>query len=265
MAAVDSADPDIVVRTAAAVRRDSDRCWTRTCVVAPYAAVIGNHSSAAHNGQGEPVARSGLIEHLTPDFAAAVTDLLASGVVYFFQIRAVGGAVADVPPGRDGLRRTFGELLGDRVRGRSAAAGRAVGPAAPTVQRAVPELRDATCGPSGSATRSRRPRWTGSRELKAATTRTTCSGTTSTWCRPRRRRAPGSPRPVPGGPAALRRSAAGPAGKSCNQADFRNSGSTAGASGRSADSFDIAARKVREICIWLSPNWAPISAWVWPR
>lgn len=50
-----------------------------------------------HDGQGDPVARSGLIEHLTPSFCAAAARLITSGTVYFFQIRSVGGAVADVP------------------------------------------------------------------------------------------------------------------------------------------------------------------------
>jgi FAD/FMN-containing dehydrogenase len=62
----------------------------------PYAGVM-NVPDAAHDGQGDPVARSGLIEHLTPAFAEAAERLIRSGVVHFFQIRSVGGAVADVP------------------------------------------------------------------------------------------------------------------------------------------------------------------------
>jgi alkanesulfonate monooxygenase SsuD/methylene tetrahydromethanopterin reductase-like flavin-dependent oxidoreductase (luciferase family) len=62
----------------------------------PYAGVM-NVPDAPHDGQGDPVARSGLIEHLTPEFCAAAARLIASGTVYFFQIRSVGGAVADVP------------------------------------------------------------------------------------------------------------------------------------------------------------------------
>ena len=62
----------------------------------PYAGVM-NVPDAPHDGQGDPVARSGLIEHLTPEFCAAAAGLIASGAVYFFQIRSVGGAVADVP------------------------------------------------------------------------------------------------------------------------------------------------------------------------
>jgi hypothetical protein len=56
-----------------------------------------NVPDAQHDGQGDPVARSGLIEHITPEFAAAAGELIRSGVAYFFQIRSVGGAVADVP------------------------------------------------------------------------------------------------------------------------------------------------------------------------
>ena len=62
----------------------------------PYAGVM-NVPDAQHDGQGDPVARSGLIEHITPEFAAAAAELIRSGVTYFFQIRSVGGAVADVP------------------------------------------------------------------------------------------------------------------------------------------------------------------------
>jgi hypothetical protein len=63
----------------------------------PYAGVM-NVPDAPHNGQGDPVARSGLIEHLTPEFCAAAAELIRSGTTYFFQIRSVGGAVADVAP-----------------------------------------------------------------------------------------------------------------------------------------------------------------------
>ena len=62
----------------------------------PYAGVM-NVPDAPHDGQGDPVARSGLIEHLTSEFCAAAARLITSGTVYFFQIRSVGGAVADVP------------------------------------------------------------------------------------------------------------------------------------------------------------------------
>ncbi len=62
----------------------------------PYAAIMANLTGAPHSAQGEPLFRSGLIEHVTPEFAAAIADLLATGLVPFFQIRSVGGAVNDM-------------------------------------------------------------------------------------------------------------------------------------------------------------------------
>ena len=64
----------------------------------PYSGVIANSHDGSHDGQGEPTARSGLIEHVTPKFASAVAQLIDSGASYFFQIRSVGGAVQDVDP-----------------------------------------------------------------------------------------------------------------------------------------------------------------------
>jgi hypothetical protein len=57
---------------------------------------MANAALGDYDGQGEPAVRSGLIEHITPEFAAAAELLVRSGVVYFFQIRSVGGAVSDV-------------------------------------------------------------------------------------------------------------------------------------------------------------------------
>ena len=96
LAAVDAADSATIVERLQPFA-DLGPLLDQNVVLSSYAALMGNASSSAHDGQGEPVARSGLIDHLTPEFAAAVAELLASGVVYFFNIRAVGGAVADVP------------------------------------------------------------------------------------------------------------------------------------------------------------------------
>jgi len=54
-------------------------------------------SDEPQQGQGEPHTHSGLADHLTPELSAAVADLLDEGASYFFSIRAVGGAVSDVP------------------------------------------------------------------------------------------------------------------------------------------------------------------------
>jgi hypothetical protein len=59
---------------------------------------MANAALDDHNGRGEPLARSGLIDHITPEFAAIAERLIQSGTSYFFQIRSVGGAVADVDP-----------------------------------------------------------------------------------------------------------------------------------------------------------------------
>jgi hypothetical protein len=62
-----------------------------------YADILANAQGGDHNGKGEPVSRSGSVEHITPEFAAAAARLIQSGVTYFFQIRSMGGAVSDVP------------------------------------------------------------------------------------------------------------------------------------------------------------------------
>jgi len=51
-----------------------------------------------HHGYGEPVSRSGFLPALTPDFARDASALLASGATPFFQLRTMGGAIADVAP-----------------------------------------------------------------------------------------------------------------------------------------------------------------------
>ncbi|MCI0393633.1 MAG: FAD-binding oxidoreductase, partial [Chloroflexi bacterium] len=72
--------------------------YDQRVVITSYAAVMANAQGGDHNGQGEPAARSGSLAHITPEFAAAAARLIRSGVVYFFQIRSMGGAVSDVDP-----------------------------------------------------------------------------------------------------------------------------------------------------------------------
>lgn len=64
-----------------------------------YAALMGELASdEPQRGFGEPNGRSGLIDHVTPEIAVAAARGVRSAAVYWFQLRAVGGAVADVPP-----------------------------------------------------------------------------------------------------------------------------------------------------------------------
>lgn len=96
-AVVDSDDPDTIIETLQPLAQIAP-LLDQSVELKPYAAVMANNQGGGQNGQGEPAARSGLIEHLTPEFTAAVEKLLATGAVSFFQIRSVGGAVGDVDP-----------------------------------------------------------------------------------------------------------------------------------------------------------------------
>lgn len=97
MAVIDSDQPDIVINRLQPIAALAPM-YDQRVVITPYANIMANAHGGDHDGQGEPIVRSGLIEHLTPAFAAAAAGLIRSGAVYFFQIRAVGGAVADIDP-----------------------------------------------------------------------------------------------------------------------------------------------------------------------
>jgi alkanesulfonate monooxygenase SsuD/methylene tetrahydromethanopterin reductase-like flavin-dependent oxidoreductase (luciferase family)/FAD/FMN-containing dehydrogenase len=97
MTVVDSSDPEVIIdrlQPLAAIAPLLDQAVE----LKPYSAIMANAplGEPEHNAQGEPLARSGLIEHLTPEFAAAAAVLLQSGESYFFSIRSAGGAVSDV-------------------------------------------------------------------------------------------------------------------------------------------------------------------------
>jgi alkanesulfonate monooxygenase SsuD/methylene tetrahydromethanopterin reductase-like flavin-dependent oxidoreductase (luciferase family)/FAD/FMN-containing dehydrogenase len=97
MVAVDSADADTVLARLQPFAEIGPLVGSDARITS-YAAVMANASPGPHQGQGEPVTRAGLIRHITPEFALAIEKLMASGIVYFFQIRSLGGAASDVPP-----------------------------------------------------------------------------------------------------------------------------------------------------------------------
>jgi alkanesulfonate monooxygenase SsuD/methylene tetrahydromethanopterin reductase-like flavin-dependent oxidoreductase (luciferase family) len=97
MAVVDSDAPDTIIARLQPLA-DIAPLYKQQVQITPYAAVMANADDAVHQGRGEPVTRSGLLRHITPGFAEAAERLIASGAVYFFQIRSMGGAVADVDP-----------------------------------------------------------------------------------------------------------------------------------------------------------------------
>lgn len=69
--------------------------------LAPYHAVMAmapDPGPDGHHGAGEPVARSGFLPDLTPAFAHDAATALRAGRIRWFQLRAMGGAIADIPP-----------------------------------------------------------------------------------------------------------------------------------------------------------------------
>ena len=96
MATVNSSDPETIIDRLQPIA-DIAPLLQQSVELKPYAAIMANTQGGEHNGQGEPISRSGLLEHITPGFARAAAQMLAGGDVHFFQIRSVGGAVADVP------------------------------------------------------------------------------------------------------------------------------------------------------------------------
>lgn len=97
MLVVDSDDPDTVVARLQPIAGIAPLVQ-QSVGLATYDQVMGLFTSdAPQQGQGEPHTHSGLADHLTPALAREVADLLDAGTSYFFSIRAVGGAVSDVP------------------------------------------------------------------------------------------------------------------------------------------------------------------------
>ena len=96
MAAIDSDDPETVLARLQPLA-ESAPLLAQDVRITSYQAVISNSSDTTHAGQGEPFARSGMIGRITPEFARDAARFLERGSTYFFQLRAVGGAVHDVP------------------------------------------------------------------------------------------------------------------------------------------------------------------------
>ena len=91
---VDAADPDVIIERLRPFA-ELGPLVQQSVQLATYAQVMANADLGAQHGAGEPHSRSGLIEHVTPGFADSAAEMLARGDAHFFQLRAVGGAVAD--------------------------------------------------------------------------------------------------------------------------------------------------------------------------
>ena len=97
---VDSADPEVVIERLTPFA-SVGMLAQQEVVLTRYAAVMGSASdvgSTGHHGSGEPVFRSAFLPELTDDFARDAAALLRTGQIYFFQLRHMGGAIADVAP-----------------------------------------------------------------------------------------------------------------------------------------------------------------------
>lgn len=97
MALVDSDDPDTVIARLQPFAELAPLAGQQVGIQSYADVMAGYYQPGPHRGQGEPHARSGLVAAITPDFAEATARFLATGATHFFQFRAVGGAVADVP------------------------------------------------------------------------------------------------------------------------------------------------------------------------
>ena len=99
-AMVTSDDPEVVVDrltpfTGLGLVADQEVVIARYADVMALAADVGPEGQ---QGWGEPVSRSAFLPTLTDEFAHDAADLLHGGEVYFFQLRSMGGAIADVAP-----------------------------------------------------------------------------------------------------------------------------------------------------------------------
>ena len=94
-AVVDAADPNVVAQRVEQIAEIAPLLDARVRII-EYAELMRAYPGS-HVGRGEPAVRSGLVEEISEQFATAAARLLATGVVFFFQMRSMGGAVADVP------------------------------------------------------------------------------------------------------------------------------------------------------------------------
>ena len=96
---VDSADPDVVIERLTPFL-DLGTLAQQQVVITPYAGVMGMAPDVGPEGQqgyGDVNSRSAFIPELTASLARDAARMLRGGEVYFFELRAMGGAIADVP------------------------------------------------------------------------------------------------------------------------------------------------------------------------
>lgn len=97
MNVIDSDDPDTILERLQRLA-DPAPLIGQQAMLTTYDSLVSAGPRTGQSGYGEPTARSGLLEHVTPEFAADAEQLLRRGATSFFQIRAFGGATTDVAP-----------------------------------------------------------------------------------------------------------------------------------------------------------------------
>jgi hypothetical protein len=96
---VDNADPDVVIARLTPFL-DLGTLAQQQVVITPYSGVMGMAADVGpegHQGHGDVNSRSAFFPELTASVARDTATMLRSGDVYFFELRAMGGAIADVP------------------------------------------------------------------------------------------------------------------------------------------------------------------------
>jgi hypothetical protein len=96
---VASADPSVVTARLTPFL-DLGMLARQQVVITPYASVMGTAADVGADGQqgyGDVHSRSAFVPELAASFARDAATLLRSGEVYFFELRPMGGAIADVP------------------------------------------------------------------------------------------------------------------------------------------------------------------------
>ncbi len=80
----------------------------------PYHAVVPPHGGP-HVGGAAPAFRAGLLDHVTPESAAALMALVESGDAPMMQLRPIGGAVHDVDPMATAFAHRSSEFVASAV------------------------------------------------------------------------------------------------------------------------------------------------------
>lgn len=95
---VESSDPDTIIdRLNPFVQIGA--LAQQQVVLTSYASVMGSAADVGPDGQrgvGDPVARSGFLPSMSPAFAREAAAALRAGRIRWFQLRAMGGAIADL-------------------------------------------------------------------------------------------------------------------------------------------------------------------------